>query len=98
MIPSELAYFLLTRFIEKNEYNWNRFWNRTRPALGQPEDPRVDPGALGGLLVSGERIGSNVPIEAWTDGYRLALAWLFDVYAWALFADRLDTRSFLVSH
>ena len=97
LIPTELAYFRLKRFIEKNDYNWNRFWKRTRTALGLPEDSRLDLGELGGLLVSGEGIGSNVPIEAWADGYRLTLAWLFDVYAWALFADRLDRKTFEIS-
>ena len=96
LIPTELAYFRLRRFIEKNNYDWDKFWNRTRVALGLPEDSRLSLGELGGLLVSGEGIGYNIPIEAWADGYRLTLAWLFDVYTWALFADQLDRKTFAI--
>lgn len=97
MIPTELAYFRLKRFIRKQNYSWNGFWNRTKRALGLPEDVALHLGDLGGLFVSGKGIGNNIPIEAWADGYRLTLAWLFDIYAWAMFADRLDRTTFEIN-
>ena len=44
----------------------------------------------GGVEVSGPTVGKRVRLEGWADGYRLTLAWLLDLYGWAMRADRVQ--------
>ena len=40
-------------------------------------------------MVRGGPIKGEMPLQAWADGYRLNLAWIIDVYGWALQANAL---------
>lgn len=54
-------------------------------AIGLGENDKLeigDPG--GGLFVSGPKIGDKIPFEGWADGFRLTMAYLVDLYSWAL--------------
>ncbi len=56
-----------------------------------PED-EIELGVGGGVFVSGPTIGKRIPLAGWADGYRLTLAWMLDLYAWAMRADAIDPK------
>lgn len=41
----------------------------------------------GGVRVSGPGIGKNISLEGWADGYRKTLAWILNIYVWAMRAE-----------
>ena len=57
--------------------------------LGLGPDDTIELQRGGGVGVSGPAIGTQVPVAAWADGYRLTLNWLLDLYTWAIRAERL---------
>ena len=88
LIPTELAYFRLKNNLGRSA--WRAMWIRIRAALGLDPDVEINTGKRAGLVVSGTGVGKNIPIEAWADGYRRTLAWILDLYTWAMLADRID--------
>ena len=50
--------------------------------FGETDVLRVERG--GGIVVSGPRSNSTIPIDSWADGYRVTLNWILDIYAWAM--------------
>jgi len=46
----------------------------------------------GGVEVSGPQVGSRVPLEGLADGYRINLAWIFDLFGHAMTADAWDEK------
>ncbi|UCC30478.1 MAG: AAA family ATPase [Phycisphaerales bacterium] len=61
--------------------------NRIKAALGLSRNDEIRLPKGGGVRVSGTRIGKDIPLEGWADGYRKTLAWILDLYAWAMRAD-----------
>lgn len=61
-----------------------------RRALGLSEEDGFELGDGGGVFVSGPRIGNQIPIEGWADGYRFPFTMILDIYAWALRADAIE--------
>ncbi|MFN0096339.1 MAG: AAA family ATPase [Dehalococcoidia bacterium] len=59
-------------------------------AIGLTPDDTISLPRGGGVAVSGPTIGADIPLEAWADGYRLTLAWIMDMYAWAMRAEAID--------
>ncbi len=51
------------------------------------ESPRIELGRGGGVAISAEDIGQNIPLEALADGYRVMFCWLIDTYGRALRRD-----------
>ena len=88
IIPTELAYFRLKNNLADS--TWQAMWKRIRQALGLSSHVEVRTGKRAGLVVSGPSIGDFIPLEAWADGYRRTLAWILDLYSWAMLADQLD--------
>ena len=44
----------------------------------------------GGVEVTGPSVGATIPLESWADGYRLSLALILDIYAWAMRNSRVS--------
>lgn len=45
-----------------------------------------------GILVSGTRIGKNIPFESLADGYRSTAAWICDMIGWAMLGGTLNEK------
>jgi hypothetical protein len=53
------------------------------------ESPRIEFGPGGGVTISSDDVGEEIPLEALADGYRVTFNWLMDLYGRALRPDRL---------
>jgi predicted ATP-binding protein involved in virulence len=85
LIQTELTLRRLRDFIGSEQFPL--VMNRIKAALGLNRGDRIDLPKGGGVRVSGKRIGKDIPLEGWADGYRKTLAWILDLYAWAMRAD-----------
>jgi len=82
LIQTELTLRRLRDFCGTERYRL--VMNRIKAALGlsRTDDIRLPKG--GGVRVSGARIGKDIPLEGWADGYRKTLAWILDLFAWGM--------------
>ncbi len=85
LIQTELALRRLKDFLGSKWFP--HVWNNIQEALGLDSDVKITLPKGGGLRISGKKIGQNIPLEGWADGYRKTLAWILDLYAWAMRAD-----------
>lgn len=86
LIQTELSLRRLHDFLG-DERKYKAVLNKIKQALGLDKEDSITLKKGGGVEVSGPRIGKSVPLEGWADGYRKTLAWILDVYAWAIRAD-----------
>jgi predicted ATP-binding protein involved in virulence len=82
LIQTELALRRLRDFFGEKLYR--AVLNNIKEALGLDSGDSISLARGGGVRISGDRIGRNIPIEGWADGYRKTLAWILDLYAWAM--------------
>jgi len=87
LIDSELTLRRLSDFLGTGLFQ--RTLLGIKRVLGLSEEDEIHLAKGGGVEVSGPTIGSRVRLEGWADGYRLTLAWLLDLYGWAMRADRI---------
>lgn len=85
LIQTELALRRLRDFLGSKRFPY--VWNNIKEALGLDSDVKITLPKGGGVRISGRSIGDNIPLEGWADGYRKTLAWILDLYVWAIRAD-----------
>ncbi len=85
LIQTELTLRRLRDFLGIEEYSL--VMNRMKAALGLNRSDSISLPRGGGVRISGKKIGNDIPLEGWADGYRKTLAWILDLYAWAMRAD-----------
>ena len=85
LIHTELALRRLEDFLGEKRYQ-NVLMN-IKKALGLRPADSIEITKGGGVTISGSRIGKGIPLEGWADGYRKTLAWILDLYAWAMRAN-----------
>ncbi|HKZ01516.1 MAG TPA: AAA family ATPase [Pyrinomonadaceae bacterium] len=85
LIQTELTLRRLQDFVGTRRYP--RVLNRIKAALGLDRGVSITLAKGGGVRISGKSIGQNIPLEGWADGYRKTLAWILDLYAWAMRAN-----------
>ena len=85
LIQTELTLRRLQDFVGTRRYP--RVLNRIKAALGLDSGVSITLAKGGGVRISGKSIGQNIPLEGWADGYRKTLAWILDLYAWAMRAN-----------
>jgi len=82
LIQTELTLRRLQDFLGDKRYR--PVLNKIKEALGLDSGDSITLAKGGGVRISGERIGQDIPLEGWADGYRKTLAWILDLYAWAM--------------
>ncbi len=87
LAPVELTLRRIRDFLGKAPYE--HALTGIKRALDLPGGTTIAIGAGGGIVVRGGPIKGEMPLQAWADGYRLNLAWIIDVYGWALQANAL---------
>lgn len=85
LIQTELTLLRLRDFLGEKRYE--PVLNRIKEALGLDKKDSIRVAKGGGVRISGPRIGKDIPLEGWADGYRKTLAWILDLYAWAMRAE-----------
>jgi predicted ATPase len=85
LIQTELTLRRLRDFVGTKRYP--HVVNRIKAALGLDRRVSITLVKGGGVKISGKSIGQNIPLEGWADGYRKTLAWILDLYAWAMRAN-----------
>ena len=85
LIQTELALRRLEDFLGEKRYQ--NVLTNIKKALGLRPTDTIETTKGGGVTISGSRIGKRIPLEGWADGYRKTLAWILDLYAWAMRAD-----------
>ena len=85
LIQTELTLRRLTDFLGSDKYE--RVMDKIKQALGLGRADTIKLKKGGGVRISGPKIGENIPLEGWADGYRRTLAWILDLYAWAMRAN-----------
>jgi energy-coupling factor transporter ATP-binding protein EcfA2 len=90
LAPVELTIRRIEDFLGKTSYA--RAMAGVTRALDLPESTSISIDAGGGVVVHGGPIRGKMPLQGWADGYRLNLAWIVDVYGWALQAGALTKR------
>ncbi len=85
LIQTELALRRLRDFLGSKWFP--HLWNNIKEALGLDSDVKITLAKGGGVRISGRSVGDNIPLEGWADGYRKTLAWILDLYAWAMRAN-----------
>ena len=85
LIQTELALRRLEDFLGEKRYQ--NVLTNIKKALGLRPTDSIKTTKGGGVTISGSRIGKGIPLEGWADGYRKTLAWILDLYAWAMRAD-----------
>ncbi len=85
LIQTELTLRRLRDFIGTKRFPL--VMNRIKLALGLDKRDSISLPKGGGVRISGKTIGKDIPLEGWADGYRKTLAWILDLYAWAMRAD-----------
>ena len=88
LISTELILRRLRDFLKKSWYP--QVMDKIKEALGLPSDVTIGLPRGGGVRVSGPKVGNNIPLEGWADGYRMTFAWVLDVYHWALRANCIN--------
>ena len=58
--------------------------NSVMRALSLTDDDEIRFKRGGGVEVAGPSVGATIRLESWADGYRLSLALILDIYAWAM--------------
>lgn len=65
-------------------------------AMGLSGDkPRIEFGRGGGVTISADEVGEQIPLEALADGYRVTFNWVMDLYGRGLRPDRLTSEGSL---
>ena len=85
LIQTELALRRLEDFLGERRYQ--NVLTNIKKTLGLRPADSIETTKGGGVTISGSRIGKRIPLEGWADGYRKTLAWILDLYAWAMRAD-----------
>lgn len=90
LLAPELTLRRLADFFGDDDERFHRAVAGIARAMGL-EDPstRIVAGKGGGVLVTSNDVGVDVPLEALADGYRVAFNWIMDVYGRALKPVRL---------
>jgi predicted ATPase len=88
LLSSELTLRRLSEYLGPNRFQM--VLSRFARAMGLPgDDPRIEFGHGGGVTISADEVGEQIPLEALADGYRVTFNWLVDLYGRALRPDRL---------
>lgn len=82
LIGTELGLRRLRDFFDGDWYT--RVMDNIKEMLGLDSAVDITLVKGGGVCVSGPEIGKDIPLEGWADGYRLTLAWILDLYVWAM--------------
>ncbi len=85
LVQTELTLRRLEDFLGHDKYE--RVLGKIKQALGLGPTDTISLARSGGVRISGPKIGIDIPLEGWADGYRKTLAWILDLYAWAMRAD-----------
>ncbi|NIM47997.1 MAG: AAA family ATPase [Gemmatimonadales bacterium] len=85
LIGTELGLRRLKDFLGSEWYP--RVMESIKEALGLDSAVTITLVKGGGVRVSGPGIGKDIPLEGWADGYRMTLAWILDLYVWAMRAE-----------
>ena len=85
LIGTELGLRRLKDFLTSEWYEGAMA--RIKEALGLHSSVKIRIRKGGGVRISGPGIGEDIPLEAWADGYRKTLAWILDLYVWAMRAE-----------
>ncbi len=88
LVPTELAIRRLQDF--QGDSNYENTKKALIAALGLPPDTDYDTPKGGGLVFSGPSIGSDIPLDALADGYRVQFIWIVDFFHWAMRAKALS--------
>lgn len=81
---TELGLRRLADFLKSGWYP--RVMENIKKALGLDSAVTITLTKGGGIRVSGPGIG-DIPFEGWADGYTKTLAWILDIYVWAMRAE-----------
>ena len=84
LIQTELTLRRLRDFLGNKNNKYDRLLDNIKQALGLDSADTIKLAKRGGVRISGPSIGTDIPLEGWADGYRKTLAWILDMYAWAL--------------
>ena len=87
LIQTELTLRRLRDFLGTKNNKYERVLDKIKQALGLESADTIKLAKRGGVRISGPSIGTDIPLEGWADGYRKTLAWILDLYAWALRAN-----------
>lgn len=68
---------------------YGRTLKGVQKALGLNDGHEIHLPKGGGVTIRDPDLKSEIPLQAWADGYRLTFAWLLDLYAWAMRVDRI---------
>jgi predicted ATPase len=74
----------LRRLKDQDRYLYDQVIRRVLMGVGLANSARVELSSDKGILVSAPKVGKAIPIQGLADGYKLAFAWIMDVYAWAI--------------
>ena len=85
LIQTELTLRRLEDFLSEEKYK--AVLGKIKHALGLGKADKISLARGGGVRISGPRIGHDIPLEGWADGYRKTLLWILDLYAWAMRAN-----------
>lgn len=89
LVQTELTLRRLKDFLDEGRYE--KVLTRIKEVLGLDSNDEISLPRGGGVKISGSRIGRDIPLEGWADGYRKTLAWILDLYAWAMRANCITT-------
>ena len=84
LVQTELTLRRLRDFLGTKHNKYERVLDKIKQALGLEPTDTIELAKRGGVRISGRSIGTDIPLEGWADGYRKTLAWILDLYAWAL--------------
>ena len=85
LIPAELTLRRLRDFLGSTWYPL--VLDKIKNAMGLDSSVSIDLPKGGGVRISGETVGRDIPLAGWADGYRKTLAWILDLYGWAMRAN-----------
>lgn len=89
LVQTELTLRRLKDFLDEGRYE--KVLTKIKEVLGLDSQDEIILPRGGGVKISGSKIGRDIPLEGWADGYRKTLAWILDLYAWAMRADCITT-------
>ena len=89
LVQTELTLRRLKDFLQEGRYE--NVLTRIKEVLGLDSNDEISLQRGGGVKISGSKIGRDIPLEGWADGYRKTLAWILDLYAWAMRANCITT-------
>ncbi len=88
LVSSELVLRRLHDFLGSERFD--AVLSGLKEALGLGPEYSIELPRGGGVEVSGPDLGGRIPLEAWSDGYRMTFSWLIDFYGWAMRAGAFD--------